>query len=130
MVRTANETQMQRIVIPKPISANRYWRHFRGVAVLSDAARDYKRDVAILARLDGIHHPMQGEIEVFLSYHPHKPKRITGNIRRLDLDNTLKVTIDSLNGIAWLDDAQIVKIHARVAEPIEGGSIVVEWQAA
>jgi crossover junction endodeoxyribonuclease RusA len=130
MVRAANETQMHTLTLPKPISANRYWRHNRGIAMLSDAARDYKREVAIVAQQQGIHHPMQGEISVHLAYHPNKPKRVKGPVRRIDLDNSIKVTIDSLNGIAWLDDAQIVEIHARVAEPIEGGSMVVEWKAA
>lgn len=33
--------------------------------------------------------------------------------RRGDLDNTFKCLFDSLNGFLWIDDKQIVEIHAR-----------------
>jgi Holliday junction resolvase RusA-like endonuclease len=33
--------------------------------------------------------------------------------RRGDLDNRLKILLDALNGLAWLDDAQIVELYAR-----------------
>ena len=32
--------------------------------------------------------------------------------KRGDLDNTTKVTLDALNGIAYSDDSQIVELHA------------------
>lgn len=33
--------------------------------------------------------------------------------RSIDLDNILKAACDALNGIAWIDDAQVVSIFAR-----------------
>ena len=33
-----------------------------------------------------------------------------------DLDNSLKVLLDALNGIAFEDDSQVVEIHARREE--------------
>jgi crossover junction endodeoxyribonuclease RusA len=35
-----------------------------------------------------------------------------GDRRRRDLDNCLKLVTDALNGIAYVDDSQIVEIHA------------------
>ena len=37
------------------------------------------------------------------------PEHKTG---RPDLDNLIKGVMDALNGILWLDDAQVVRIHA------------------
>ena len=33
--------------------------------------------------------------------------------RKPDIDNVLKVVLDSLNGIAYKDDAQVVAVHGR-----------------
>jgi Holliday junction resolvase RusA-like endonuclease len=34
-------------------------------------------------------------------------------VRKPDLDNAIKLILDSLNGLAYRDDAQVVEIHAR-----------------
>jgi len=39
------------------------------------------------------------------------------NVRSLDLDNALKVTIDALKGIAYVDDAQVWRLSAERMEP-------------
>ena len=35
---------------------------------------------------------------------------VTGNRRRVDVDNLLKLVCDGLNGIAWLDDSQVWEV--------------------
>jgi len=36
------------------------------------------------------------------------------------LDNTLKVLLDALNGCAWVDDSQVVELHAlRLEDPAD-----------
>jgi Holliday junction resolvase RusA-like endonuclease len=42
------------------------------------------------------------------------------SVQRLDVDNTIKVTLDALKGIAINDDAQVWKTSAEVLEPEEG----------
>jgi Holliday junction resolvase RusA-like endonuclease len=32
---------------------------------------------------------------------------------RPDIDNCVKLVSDALNGVAWVDDAQVVEVHAR-----------------
>jgi len=38
---------------------------------------------------------------------PHGAKTLRG-----DLDNYVKLTLDALNGVAWEDDRQVVRISA------------------
>lgn len=89
--------------LPYPPSANRYWRVWRGRAVMSAEARAYKARVGQLyAHLA----PMEGALGVRI--------RVTRPARRGDLDNTLKVALDALKGLAYHDDRQLVQLTARL----------------
>lgn len=92
-----------KITLPYPPSANRYWRNWNGRMVLSAEARQYKLDVAALARalkLRPSDAPCSIELKV---YRP---------IRRGDLSNRIKIVEDALQGVAYIDDAQIEEIRA------------------
>ncbi|RJS19574.1 hypothetical protein DRW03_21315 [Corallococcus sp. H22C18031201] len=97
-------TATVRLSLPFPPSANTYWvpARRRGL-VPSDEAKAYKAGVARQAALLDLL-PLAGP--VCLNLIAYRPRR-TG-----DLDNVLKVLCDSLNGIAWLDDDQVVRIVA------------------
>ncbi len=71
--------------------------------VPSDEAKAYKAQVAHAAALARTQ-PLAGPVHLVLTV--FRPRR-TG-----DLDNTLKVLGDSLNGVAWLDDDQVIRIEA------------------
>lgn len=91
------------ITLPSPVSANRYWRNFRGRMVVSAEAKAYKEQVAWIARAAGME-LLTGDVSVTMKvYRPAK---------RGDIDNAAKILLDSLNGIAYSDDSQIVEIHA------------------
>jgi crossover junction endodeoxyribonuclease RusA len=110
---------------------NRYWRNFRGMTVLSKEAKSFKQEVATLARMAGVLSPLQCEVSIDITYHPKARKKETAKpMRRLDLDNPIKATLDSLNGIAYLDDYQVTEITARLGQPTEQGELVVMWEAA
>jgi|TARA_R110000787_G_scaffold62483_2_gene141282 Holliday junction resolvase RusA-like endonuclease len=60
----------------------------------------------------------KGPVEVHLAYTPAETiltvQESPHNARTLrgDLDNYVKLTLDALNGVAWDDDGQVVRIYA------------------
>lgn len=84
--------------LPMPPSANRYWRTFRGRATKSPEARAYIDRVRRACTAT----PSTGPVSVRLDVH----------LCRGDLDNRIKVSLDALTGIAWLDDKQVRSIEA------------------
>jgi crossover junction endodeoxyribonuclease RusA len=107
--------------LPAPPSANRYWRNVKGRMVKSREGRAYCKMVAHTPWDDGDCPPMFGAMGVEVRWARRK--------RMGDLDNRLKVVLDSLRGIAWADDKQIVELHAYRSE---GGddTVTVTWWAA
>ena len=105
--------------LPYPPTANTYWRVWRGRAVKSAEAREYQRKVKLLAKatLGRDVGPLRGPVRVEVSV--YRPQR------RGDLDNTLKVILDALRGIAYGDDAQVIHLVARRNDDAENPRAVV-----
>ena len=88
----------------------------RHVYTPKTTAEAEKRIAAAWEEADG---PMfEGPLDVYLVYSPdgavvtvnqspHSAKTLTG-----DIDNYVKLTCDALNGVAWEDDKQIVRLMA------------------
>lgn len=93
-----------KLTLPVPPSANRYWRTFRGHSVVSAEAKAYKIDAAWMAKAAGITEPLAGDVALTVRWYR---ERKSG-----DLSNRLKILEDALNGIAYNDDSQIVRIVA------------------
>jgi Holliday junction resolvase RusA-like endonuclease len=93
-----------KITLPYPPATNNLYATVRGRRVKTQRCRDFHADVHALALEAGIKR-MAGELS--LSVDIYRPRR-SG-----DLDNTLKIIQDSLTGLAWDDDSQVVEIHAR-----------------
>lgn len=89
--------------MPYPPSVNAYWLSVRGRVVLSAHAKRYKATAALAAKAAGVR-PLTGPVSVEM--HVYRPRK-TG-----DLDNTMKAVFDSLNGVAWIDDSQVISIEA------------------
>lgn len=114
------------IVMPYPVSANRYWRNFNGRMVLSCEATKYKRSVGATYAVEGGKYHHNGDIDVSIRLHPKLTKNGLPSKTRIDLDNCLKVVIDALNNAAYRDDSQIVKIVAEIGHPVAGGALSVK----
>lgn len=97
---TTQTTGEIKAVLPYPPSANRYWRKARGMVYVSAEAKAYKKAVSSSMPKTPFAGPVSVTIDV---YRP---------ARRGDLDNCIKILLDSLNGIAYADDQQIIEIHA------------------
>jgi len=114
------------LVLPYPVSANRYWRSVvvqrrdgpqkpRVVTFVSEEAKAYKQEVGWLAKVAGFRIPLAGAVELRIRLVPK-------NRVCMDLDNCLKVSIDALKGIVYADDAQVFKITAERADPDPTGA--------
>lgn len=67
--------------------------------------------------------PVEGPVEVAITYHPNgQTVEITPSVGartkglRGDLDNYVKLTLDALNKVAFVDDKQVVKLTARFSD--------------
>jgi len=87
--------------IPLPPSANNYWTIANGRFVTTHEASAYKKQ--IFYQLHNLE-PLRGDICLNIT--------VFRKIKRGDLDNFLKIMLDALNGIVYLDDSQVVEIHA------------------
>lgn len=105
------------VYLPSPPTSNLYWRLVRGRLIKSKAARQYARMVQERVPVAPLGEALGVEV------------RWARKHRRGDLDNRLKVVLDALRGIVWLDDKQIVELHAY---RVEGGddTVSVLWWAA
>jgi crossover junction endodeoxyribonuclease RusA len=109
------------VTLPVPPSANRYWRVFRGRAVVSQEARQYKGFAGLFYRNAGgtLH-----DGPVCLTMTVYRARKAG------DLDNFEKVLLDALRGLAYIDDAQVVEIHAYRRDDKDNPRVEVEIQPA
>jgi crossover junction endodeoxyribonuclease RusA len=93
-----------KVTLPYPPSVNRYLRFSpKGYAYTTNEAKQYKQGAKLRALTQGLRPITEGE--VVLSIAVYRPRK------RGDIDNVLKVLLDSLNGIAYVDDAQVAELH-------------------
>jgi crossover junction endodeoxyribonuclease RusA len=128
------------LVLPYPISANRYWTSFRigdrQMLAPSKEAKAYKRHVGDIALAAGVRKPLLGRVQIDICLYPERPqdwKRRAAKdplgwddtVRCLDLDNARKVLYDSLTGVVIEDDKWVRRDSGERMEPDEHGARVV-----
>ncbi len=86
--------------------------------------KEYEKHIREEWKKNGYKEPLRGAIKVDIIFHKGVPKsdskavrmkKILGQIKptvKPDLDNYIKAVLDGLNGLAWVDDSQIVEITA------------------
>ena len=111
-----------RFTIPVRPKPKQRPQHGRGYTYTPKETREYEQLVGIYARM-AVKQPLEGAIRVKVDFYmpipkswPEGKKRLAeaGEIRpasRPDLDNLEKALFDGINGIVWIDDAQVVEVH-------------------
>ena len=117
---------MNAITLPYPPSTNRLTRFGNGRAYLSPKARAWKQASAQIARMAGVEvSAMPMHVSIILQ--PKQNKDGSASKTRPDIDNILKAALDGLNGVAWIDDKQILKVTAQIGFPVPDGGLSVSW---
>lgn len=70
---------------------------------MSSEGKAIKDGYTLQARSQWQNKPIEGSIEVNISL-------FFGTLRKADIDNFGKLLLDSLTGVCWIDDSQIVKM--------------------
>lgn len=97
---------MVKVTLPYPPSVNNYLRFSpRGYAYTTAQAKNYKATAKLQALAQGLR-PIDGR-SIALAIDIYRPQK------RGDIDNILKVLLDSLNGVAYVDDSQIVELRIK-----------------
>ena len=131
---------MKRLTIPgKPVAKQSFKFTRGGRRYTEKHVTDYKTMVAYHGT-QAFHRPFEGPLEVrILGYWPSRkpdrkkvPRPAERKATKPDADNLAKSVLDGLNGIAFLDDAQVVRLvvetwHAAQGDPprveVEVGSV-------
>jgi len=137
---------MIELVLPYPISANRYWASRvvtpkgggrpMAVTYVTPEAKAYREQVAWIARGAGVRVPLKGRIRLHAELYPHRPLDWQKRMRKLgecwddsvqciDLGNAEKVMSDALQGIVFADDCMYRRIVLDRCEPDDKGERLV-----
>jgi crossover junction endodeoxyribonuclease RusA len=87
------------ITLPLPPLVNRYYRRGRNVTYLSKEGREFKKAVSELLDVS----PTTEEVKVSATVYR---KRKVG-----DIDGYAKATLDAMQGLVYVDDAQVTELH-------------------
>jgi len=134
------------LVLPYPISANRYWAHRvvrnkgtgqpMALTYVTPEAKAYREQVGLLARVAGVRKPITGRVRLHAELYPHRPQDWQRRMRKLgeawddsvqciDLGNAEKVMSDALQGIVIADDCMFRRILLERMEPDDKGARLV-----
>lgn len=101
---TAPDRDRVTLTLPVPPSGNRMWRHYGKKVVLSSVVENYYVAVRVAGLQARLKDPLEGPLRVTVRWFRGRQAG--------DLDNRLKVLMDSLQGVAYVSDAQVFEIHA------------------
>lgn len=105
--------------LPYPPSANLIWRRSKFSTYMSKEGKAYKEQVADYIAAENFPKFGDADIKVSMILRPRDK-------RKRDIDNCLKISIDSLASAGLFDDDfQIQELTIKRGEPISGGLLLV-----
>lgn len=95
---------------PVPKGRPRFTRS--GMAYTPAKSRAFETELSYMARAQYRGKPLEGALQVHIRCQMIKPKTVRREYPSVkpDGDNFLKAISDALNGVLWVDDAQIVDL--------------------
>jgi len=117
-------TSVQFVIPGPPVSKGRPRFTKQGYAYTPKKTKDAEVKVMVAANLAmkealPSNEPIRIKLTFFMSIPKSYPEKQKGKLRlepihtkRPDLDNLIKLILDALNGICWVDDSQIISISA------------------
>jgi crossover junction endodeoxyribonuclease RusA len=135
-----------KLVLPYPISANRYWAHRvitpkgtkkpMALVYVTQEAKSYKQQVAWMAKAAGIKTPLSQRLWIDIKLYPHRPQDWQKRMRQfgehwddtvqcIDLGNAEKVLSDALQGVVYSDDKWLWRHTKDRMEPDGEARVVV-----
>jgi crossover junction endodeoxyribonuclease RusA len=120
---------MTTILLAYPPSTNRAWRMANGRMIQPAAVKAWKHAAQWTARAAGMPQ-LAGAVRIVATLHPRMTKDGKASKRRLDLDNSIKMALDALNGVAYGDDKQVIEVVSRVGYPLPEGGLTLQVETA
>lgn len=119
---------MKRFVpgIPAPQGSKKYVGHRAGKPILLESSTKVKpwraavAGVFTYATRELITGPVTVHVEFVMPRPKSLPKRTVYMVKKPDLDKLIRSTLDALSGTAYVDDNQVVQIHATKRYQAEG----------
>ncbi len=102
----------------KPVPKGRP-RFVRGRAITPPETRVAERRIATIARSSGVR-PRAGHVQVMIEFY------VSTGVRG-DIDNLAKLVLDALNGVAWVDDRQVVELDVAISRCPKGDDATLVW---
>lgn len=87
--------------------------------------KDSVRTQAILNKVAMLQGPLRMALTFYLPRPKTLPKKVLHHSKRPDLDNCIKAVWDSLKGITYADDSQVVKLIATKEYHPEPGVLII-----
>lgn len=81
----------------------------------------FERQIQAIAQSQYKKDPLTGPLSVHVEFHFARPKSVKREFHTVkpDIDNLQKAILDALNGIIWIDDAQIICLTSSKSYSIE-----------
>ena len=101
--------------------------------------KEYEEHIKQEWRKNGYREPLTGAVMVDITFYRNiqksgskavKTAKLTGKVKptiKPDLDNYIKAVLDGLNGLAWVDDSQIINISATKEYSMKPETVVLIW---
>lgn len=95
----------------EPVAKGRPRFDRRGVVRTPETTRRFERELRLMVRPHAPRSPILGAIKLVCAFYLIPPKRKVREYPTVkpDGDNLLKAVKDALNGIMWVDDAQVIE---------------------